>query len=479
MKYRHVIISPGWYAAFVLSIVFLIIFFSDKGHISGDGDVRWNALANLMEAGQLTADKYSLVQPLIAVPLYLIGDLWGRIEGQFQQEIAPPDREAQRLLRIKKVVRRFNKIVIWGIAIWWYFLLQRLYLFTARQAAWGTIFLLFGSFLIPYARDFYSECLWTALSFVSLSLISRSWQQASHTLRGTARGTLIVCSAIIIPLNPVLLFVLAGLTMSLIVRNVWQYIQQRGITGYLNAYLTPDVTALLIAMVAGSVLCLTENTVRRGHPLNFGYAGEGFNMPFWYGLAGHLFSPTRGILFFIPTFFCGVVLLSERFLKGAPQNFIILSLVYSGLLVLVYSTWWAWHGGLYWGPRFFLPLSVFGILYWILLVKQMWHRIGWIPKIGFIVLVILSYAVYKTGVGINHRYLAQCLALHPSSDECFWKLQFLPYVSWLNAEDVLRMLRHRSNGVEIGGLLLMGLLTSVVKIKNREHAEYVARRSFQ
>jgi hypothetical protein len=469
MKHQHLIISPRWYAVFVLVIVFLSIFFSDKGHISGDGEVRWNALTALMEEGWLTSDKYSLVQPLIATPLYLIGDLWSRIEIRFQQETIQSNHEAQRLRRIKKVVQRFNKIVIWGIAVWWYFLLQRVYLFTARQAAWSTIFLVFGSFLVPYARDFYSECLWTALSLIILSLLSRFRQQPFHSLKWTTWGALIACSSLVIPLNPVLLFVLAGLTILLIGRNVWHYPRSREITQYLKAYFTPDVTALLIAMVAGSVLCLAENIVRRGHPLNFGYASEGFSTPFWYGLAGQLFSPTRGILFFIPTFFCGMMLLSKRLAKGEPQNFVILSLFYSGLLVLVYSTWWAWHGGLYWGPRFFLPLSVFGVLYWVLLVKSSWHQVGWFPRVILIIIAMLSYAVYKTGVGINHRYLGQCLALEPSSDICFWNMQFLPYASWLNAEDILRMVTHRSTGVEVGGMLLMGILTGIVGIRQQEN----------
>jgi hypothetical protein len=467
MKHRLLIISPRWYAVVVLAIAFLIIFFSDKGHISGDGAVRWNALTALMEERQLTSDKYSLIQPLIAAPLYLVGDLWSRIEVQFQQESVQPDREAQRLRRIKKVVQRFNKIVIWGIAIWWYFLLHRSYLFTVKQAAWSTIFLVFGSFLIPYARDFYSECLWTALSLVILFLICRLRQQPFHALKRTTWGALIVCSSLVIPLNPVLLFVLAGLTVLLIGRNVWHYPRPREITQYLKAYFTPDVNALLIAMVTGSVLCLTENIVRRGHPLNFGYASEGFSTPFWYGLAGQLFSPTRGILFFIPTFFCGMMLLSGRLSKGEPQNFVILSLVYSGLLVLVYSTWWAWHGGLYWGPRFFLPLSVFGALYWVVLIKSSWHQIGWFPRLLIIIIAILSYAVYKAGVGINHRYLGQCLALAPSSDICFWNMRFLPYASWMNVEDIVRMVTHRSTGVEVSGILLMGLLTSFAKIKNQ------------
>lgn len=469
MKHRHVIVSPRWHTALVLGILVLIIFFSDKGHISGDGDVRWNALTALMEERRLTSDKYSIVQPLVAVPLYLIGDLWGSIETRFQQKTAALEREAQKRHRIKGIVQRFNKIIILGIAVWWYFLLQRLYMFTSKQAAWATIFLLFGSFLIPHARDFYSECLWTALCILILSLSSRLCLQSSYTLQWTTWGMLIACSSIVIPLNPVLLLVLAGLTLLFVVKNIWRYTQQRGILHALKAYFTPDVTALLIGMVVGSFLCLAENVMRRGHPLNFGYGGEGFSTPFWYGLAGQLFSPTRGVLFFIPTFFCGAVLLFRRFSKGAAQNFIILSLLYSGLLVLVYSTWWAWHGGLYWGPRFFLPLSVFGALYWVLLVKNSWHQVGWFPKILLTMVAILSYAVYKTGAGINHRYLAQCLALEPSSDLCFWNMQFLPYVSWVNVEDILRMASHRSTGVEVGGMLLMGTLTGFVDIRQQEN----------
>jgi hypothetical protein len=143
---------------------------------------------------------------------------------------------------------------------------------------------------------------------------------------------------------------------------------------------------------------------------------------------------------------------------------LFLTFLYSGLLLAVYAKWWAWHGGLYWGPRFLLPVSVFGAVYWIVLVKTIWRNAGRPVRIVLIILAILSYIVYKNGAAINHRYLAQCLALDSASDTCFWKVLFLPYTSLFSSDDLIRMLTHRSTLVELGGIALMGALTGLTTI---------------
>lgn len=456
MKWKPVILHPSAYAGLVILLLGLIIFFSDKGQIAGDGVPRWEALTALMSEHRLTADKYSIVQPLLAVPLFLIGETWERADSLFSDEEKALPSETRAFERNKIIVQRFNKFIIWGIAIWWYGMLQQWYALTPKQAAWATLFLLFGSFLIPHARDFYSECLWTALSLVLLALLSALWNQPFQ--RGKF-ALLVLCLALLIPLNPVLSFVCAGILVCLLGLKLWQSFRMNSLAVVKRCF-APEILALLIGLCVGTLLCLLENVLRRGHVLNFGYGTEGFSTPWLYGLAGQLFSPSRGLVFFIPTFFCGCALLSGQLLKTREEFFLLLTLLYSALLVGIYSTWWAWHGGLYWGPRFLLPLSVFGILYWILVVKKIWRKSGRLVHGVLTALVFLSYSVYKAGVAVNHRYLGQCLAIDPASDACFWKIQFLPYVAWLNSADLMRMLTHRSTVVELAGIMLMALLTS-------------------
>ncbi len=120
---------------------------------------------------------------------------------------------------------------------------------------------------------------------------------------------------------------------------------------------------------------MTEAWIRRGGPLSSGqegylgvktvltYSGKrGFSYPFVLGLLSILVSFGRGLVFFMPGLLLGLarrtrLLLKEyRLLAG-------LMLIYVAGLVLVYAKWWAWYGGLSWGPRFFvfaaIPASLF------------------------------------------------------------------------------------------------------------------------
>jgi hypothetical protein len=64
----------------------------------------------------------------------------------------------------------------------------------------------------------------------------------------------------------------------------------------------------------------------------------------------------RELFFFIP----GLLLLSSSKVRNRIDlKFESLSawLVFGFTLILIYSQWWAWYGGNYWGPRFFLVFT--------------------------------------------------------------------------------------------------------------------------
>jgi hypothetical protein len=74
-----------------------------------------------------------------------------------------------------------------------------------------------------------------------------------------------------------------------------------------------------------------------------------------------LFSFGKGIFFFAP----GLLLPIRKTLRKVQEAtnvdlFAIYTLWMSFLigLLLVYSSWWAWHGGWFWGPRFLLIASI-------------------------------------------------------------------------------------------------------------------------
>ena len=87
------------------------------------------------------------------------------------------------------------------------------------------------------------------------------------------------------------------------------------------------------------------------------YSGKpGFSYPFLLGVASILFSFGRGLVFFAP----GLLLwFGARTRQLAPgRRVVILLLLFVAGLVLVYAKWWAWYGGLTWGPRYFIVAAV-------------------------------------------------------------------------------------------------------------------------
>ena len=104
--------------AIFFSIIFIVLIFSDKGVISGDGGKRWDALRTIMEDGRLTKDPYSLGQPILSIPLYVVGDFWFRIVTDL--ESGTSEFRRKRLERIEKIVRRYNKVLVFFLCIFFF-----------------------------------------------------------------------------------------------------------------------------------------------------------------------------------------------------------------------------------------------------------------------------------------------------------------------------------------------------------------------
>ncbi|HEX7343964.1 MAG TPA: hypothetical protein VF398_06855 [bacterium] len=438
----------------------MIVFFSDLGQIDGDGIARWNALWQLMENHRLTGDKYSIVQPLAAIPLFVAGDVYVKI-GRLWSSPGAADRDpAIRQLKIMSVVRRFNKFVILLIAIWFYSLLKNRLSWSFQAASSSTIFLLFGSMLIPHAKDFYSECLWTGLSIASLFLLSEMRDKRFSQIPRKRRLAFLLITALLMPLNPSLMIVFAGLSLFIGLGD-WIRIRTQRRTS-LSSFLAPQPALIMSAAVLGGSICIAENYLRRGGLFDFGYGDQGFTGSFITGALGNLFSPARGIVYFIPSFFLGFYLVFRgRSLKidADLSAFLKYSLIYSALLFILYSKWTIWWNGWYWGPRFFLPLSVFGCLYFLILIKETWSRSSKLARVVLLIPGVLSVLVYKVGAAVNQEHLLAWLRRTPEAEPaCYWEWRFSPFSSYFNLADLKSMLMHRSTAVEIIGLIILALI---------------------
>src|SRR5260370_10876864 len=124
----------------------------------------------------------------------------------------------------------------------------------------------------------------------------------------------------------------------------------------------------VLVVVAAAGLIAAEAWIRRGSTLNAGdqndagyrnlmpYSGEpGFSYPIFFGLLSILFSFGKGLFFFAP----GLLLpVRSKLLKLQQEIKLDLYAVYTLWisflvgLVLVYSHWWAWYGGGFFGTSF-------------------------------------------------------------------------------------------------------------------------------
>lgn len=434
------------FSVLCFALVAAVLLFSDKGRIDGDAAARFQALEAVVERGELTAERYSIVQPLLAIPLYLAGSGLASLRG------VAPDDLAGRRETIRQVVGRFGKVVAFAVAAWLFAQLRRRYGFSDAEAGGATLLLLFGSLLIPHAVDFYAEPLWTLLCLVALGALADEAgepYEAAVRRRGLRRSLLVTCVALSVPLSPVLAPVLAG----------------AGLAASLLSRPRRAAPFLLAAggAAAGVALALAENALRRGGPLDFGYAGEGFTTPLLHGLAGMLFSPARGLLFFAPA----LVLLPLAARRGGVRGadpLLTLGAVFTHLLVLAYAKWHAWHGATYWGPRFLLPASVLAVLALAVVAKREGARWGPAAKAGLVVLAAVSYAVYKSGAAIRMKRLLPCVLDRGGDYEsCFWLWSQHPLASWLDLPGLRDLLTHRSTAVELGALLLFALLVAATR----------------
>ena len=117
------------------------------------------------------------------------------------------------------------------------------------------------------------------------------------------------------------------------------------------------IVAFGAPVLAALLLLGAYNWARFGGPLETGYAtglDEGFTSGLLPGVIGLLVGPYRGLIWYSP-----VLLLAIpgglRLRRRAPR---LAGLVGALVIaqVLVYATWWSWHGGVTWGPRFLLPV---------------------------------------------------------------------------------------------------------------------------
>lgn len=284
----------------VLGLLMQLEFFPHGA--TSDGYGRYVELSQLLDKGVLSGGKYSLIGPLFSTPLYLLG----------------------RLYHSPIWAISYYNAAVFAIGLLVLYLLLKDAV--DRRLLRMFLLLLVTSTMFPQSTlDFFGEPFTAMCVGVGLvaAVFRRSW-------RGWVAIVLGVAST---PASLVGL-ALAAAGRMLFTRRLWP----------------------LLALVLAGALVALENTIRRGSPTNSGYEA-GFGYPIVIGLISIFFSYGKGLIFFTP----GLLLpIRSRLLGPGDESsrhlyqVYLLWMAFLAGLILVYSDWWAWFGGWWWGPRFFL-----------------------------------------------------------------------------------------------------------------------------
>jgi hypothetical protein len=307
--------APGFELLLLLSGIVALLLTARPAIIS-DGLVRYGVVHALLHADPLPRIKYSLVQPILSFPLGLVAQSM--------------HADAQ------DVVAYFNICVFCVLGA---VLFRMLCVVYSRRQAVRVFILLLGASMFPhYLRYYYGE-VFSALCIgagFALSVRNAGWTALPLGLGIANTPPLLI---------PVVL-------ASVFFRQRW--------------------AVLGSGVGLGLVLIGAENFFKYGSLLNVAYLSEiergfatvlpysgrpGFSYPLFFGVLSVLFSFGKGLVFFIPGLF---LLISER-VRAALKMSVAMArsaFVFCAALVLVYAGWWAWYGGVCWGPRFFLILCV-------------------------------------------------------------------------------------------------------------------------
>ena len=291
------------------AILFLLII--PKG-INGDGLIRYESLDNIFfNASSVISSKYSIIGPLFSLPLLFL----------------------EKFLNLNiQITVLFNTMLF---LLFWY-IFRREFSVKLDNNFTYKFFLavVFSSFYISNLTTYYAE------TFSSLSIFL---------------AILYFCKEEKI--------ILAIILFSLGVANTPALI----IPGFLLlTYFAFKRKQIRYGFYILYPICLVllENVIIRGHLFNSDYSNDSgfktilpysgtpnFSLPFWIGLISILFSFGKGLLFFMPFLF-----IKPNFKNLTPflENVYKASMIFSVGLVLIYAKWWAWYGGVFWGPRFFL-----------------------------------------------------------------------------------------------------------------------------
>jgi hypothetical protein len=322
----------------------------------GDDNPRFAMLSSLLSQGhRFEGTKYSLMGPLVSAPLWLLGKAFGNAaEG----------------------VLYYDWLLFVGALVAFYFLLRRSW--SAEAVRTFLLLLTAGSMFPRHLLHYGAEAFTAVVAGVGLTLVAHG--------RGGWGWPMTIMGAVNTPAS------LPALGLSSL---RWVYEQKR-----LRYFLAPAAAAGLV---------LLDNWIRLGSPLHTGYETDagyrtlmpysglpGLSYPLFFGLLSLTLSFGKGLAFFAP----GLLLLLAWRMLALPDKVRATARLWLAFLLgllLVYSKWWSWYGGLSAGPRFMLFAAFPATLLLAQLLAQRPERWTW-ALFALLLLALSCWGVVATTV---------------------------------------------------------------------------------
>ena len=383
---------PAASLIFVLIVAgYWLTYSGNFGYVT-DGDVTYNEARMLVEQGRLVTppnlgrlwsneegeliayvkkgpdgryySKYGPGMSLVEAPLILIGKLW------FPQDSREGQTRFLLSLLNPSLLAAAAVVLFWTVGALGY---------SFERAVFMAFGYAFTTFVWPYSSYDYSEPLQALCIGAALLCIFR-W-----------RGS-----------NSLLLLALAGLFAAFAAATkATLFLVAPWLCGYVilcaaSARRISSVFTFALPIVLTALLLGWFNYARFGWALDSGYsAKETFSTPFMTGFFGLSLSLNKGIFVFAP-----LALLVPFGIRAMRQRRMLEVLLITGICLtnlILYSPWWAWQGGLSWGPRFLLPVT--GALL-ILVAPALDYRA---LKFAAVVLAMLGFIINVGGAVVDDK----------------------------------------------------------------------------
>lgn len=121
---------------------------------------------------------------------------------------------------------------------------------------------------------------------------------------------------------------------------------------------------------------------------------RGFGYPVIFGILGIILSFGRGIIFYIPT----ILTLFFRRKKDSLERWITSLLLITLAIIPIYGAWWAWYGGLTFGPRFFMLGCVAGGFS----ASEILYKNNIVTKVKLMTLCTSILSLWVSAIGIAY-----------------------------------------------------------------------------